>query len=147
MNEYDEVIILVADDDPDDQFMIEESFKEARITTPLHFVNDGEELVAYLKRQGKYSTLADLPLPGLILLDLNMPRMDGREVLKELKADPDWRRIPVIVFTTSQTEGDITRMYDLGVNSFITKPATFEGLVKIIDTLIQYWLEVVELPV
>ena len=147
LKEHNGVIILVADDDLDDQFMIQESFKEAGLTNPLHFVNDGEEVVAYLKRQGEYSKFTGLPLPRLIFLDLNMPRMDGREVLKALKSHPEWRRIPVIVFTTSHTEEDIIRTYDLGVNSYITKPVTFEGLVKIIDTIIQYWLEIVELPV
>ena len=140
------IIILVADDDPDDRLMIKESFEEARITNALHFVEDGEELIKYLNRQDKYQEFASLPLPGLILLDLNMPKKDGREALQEIKSDPNLHRIPVVIFTTSKAEEDIYHTYDLGVNSFISKPVTFESLVDTIKTVTKYWLEVVELP-
>lgn len=140
------IIILVADDDPDDCFMIKESFEEERVANPLHFVKDGEDLMDYLKRRGNYKELADVSLPGLILLDLNMPRKDGREALREIKSDPELRKIPVVVFTTSKAEEDIYRTYDLGVNSFISKPVTFDALKGIIKTVTKYWLEIVELP-
>ncbi len=141
------IIILVADDDVDDRLMLKESFEEARLANPLHFVTDGEELLDYLRRNGDYRSLENLPLPGLIFLDLNMPKKDGREALGEIKSDPEFRRIPIIIFTTSRAEEDILRTYDLGVNSFITKPVTFEALVKTIKTVTKYWLEIVELPV
>jgi CheY-like chemotaxis protein len=140
------ITILVADDDPDDCLMVKESFEEERVANPLHFVKDGEELMDYLKRRGDFKDMEDIPLPGLILLDLNMPRKDGREALREIKSDPDLRIIPVVVFTTSKAEEDIYRTYDLGVNSFISKPVTFEGLKGIIKTVTKYWLEIVELP-
>ena len=113
----------------------------------MHFVENGEELLDYLSRRGKYSQPGSAPRPGLILLDLNMPRKDGREVLRELKADSDLRRIPVVVLTTSQADTDIERMYELGANSFISKPVQFEALVNVMRSLGQYWFEVVELPV
>jgi CheY-like chemotaxis protein len=141
------IIILIADDDADDRLMVKESFEEARLANPLHFVTDGEELLNYLRRIGEYQNLQSLPLPGLIFLDLNMPKKDGREAIKEIKSDPVFRRIPVVIFTTSKAEEDIFRTYDLGVNSFITKPVTFEALVETIKTVTKYWLEIVELPV
>ena len=109
-------------------------------------MEDGEELLEYLQRRGRYADLKDAPLPGLILLDLNMPRKDGREALKEIKADANLRRIPIVVLTTSKAEEDILRTYDLGVNSYITKPVTFKSLVELIKLLGRYWFEVVELP-
>lgn len=141
------IIILIADDDADDRLMVKESFEEARLANPLHFVTDGEEVLDYLRRNGDYCNLKNLPLPGLIFLDLNMPKKDGREAIKEIKSDPVLRRIPVVIFTTSKAEEDILRTYDLGVNSFITKPVTFEALVETIKTVTKYWLEIVELPV
>ncbi|HLF26002.1 MAG TPA: response regulator [Anaerolineae bacterium] len=140
------VRLLMAEDDPDDRALTQEAFEEARLGNGLDFVEDGEELLHYLRRTGKYTALRDAPLPGLILLDLNMPRKDGREALKEIKADPGLRRIPVVVLTTSKAEEDILRTYDLGVNSFITKPVTFEALVNIVRSLTRYWFEIVELP-
>ena len=124
------ISILVADDDPDDRMMIEEAFAENRIANKLVFVEDGEQLLAYLRREGDYADHADEPYPGIILLDLNMPRKDGREALRDLKADPELCRIPIIVLTTSQAEEDIVRTYGLGVSSFVTKPVSFEGLVE-----------------
>ena len=140
------ITILLADDDADDRMLAQDALKESRLANDLRFVENGEELLEYLRRQGPFADAADSPTPGLILLDLNMPRKDGREALAEIKADPDLRRIPVVVLTTSKAEEDIYRTYDLGVNSFITKPVTFEGLVSVMKALGQYWFEIVELP-
>jgi len=136
----------MADDDPEDCLLARHAFKEHRLANDLRIVEDGQELLDYLHRRGRFSTPESAPRPGLILLDLKMPRKDGREALKELKADPDLRRIPVVVMTSSKAEEDVLRSYDLGVNSFITKPVTFEGLVQTVKTLSQYWFEVVQLP-
>lgn len=140
------ITILMADDDDDDRLMTKEAFQEARLANELRFVEDGEELLDYLYHRNKYSDPASSPRPGLILLDLNMPRKDGREALKEIKADPEFRQIPIVVLTTSKAEEDIYRSYDLGVNSFITKPVSFEGMVFVITTLAQYWFQIVRLP-
>ena len=140
------ITILLADDDPDDRQMTQEALSECRLANEMHVVEDGEELLDYLFRRNKYANLAKEPLPGLILLDLNMPRKDGREALKEIKANPDLRRIPVVVLTTSKAEEDILRTYDLGVNSYITTPVTFDSLVDTIKVLGRYWFEIVELP-
>ena len=140
------IIILMADDDPEDRMLAQEALKEARLANDLHFVEDGEELMAYLRHHNGYSDESTSPRPGLILLDLNMPKMDGREALKEIRSDPDLRLIPIVVLTTSKTEEDIFRTYDLGASSFITKPVAFEGLVDVMRTLQKYWFEIVELP-
>lgn len=140
------ITILVADDDQEDCMLIRDAWHENRIANHLHFVSDGEELLDYLRHQGDYTDPATAPRPGLILLDLNMPRMDGREALAQLKTDPDLRQIPVVILTTSQAEEDIFRSYDLGVNSYITKPVTFAALVEVIKTLGLYWFRIVELP-
>ena len=140
------VVILVADDDPDDCFLIKEAFKRGLLINGLRFVEDGEELMDYLRRRGKYEDPSSSPRPGIILLDLNMPRKDGREALKEIKSDSDLKSIPVVIFTTSKGEEDILRSYYLGANSFITKPVTFLGLVEAIKSFGKYWLEIVELP-
>ena len=140
------VPILIADDDEDDRDMIRDALKESRLLNNLHCVKDGEELMDYLHHRGKFEDQIKNPLPGLILLDLNMPRMDGREALREIKTDPHLRQIPVIVLTTSQAEEDIFRTYELGVNSFITKPVSFDSLVKVMKTLGHYWFDIVELP-
>jgi two-component system, response regulator len=140
------ITILLADDDPDDRMLARDALDESRLANDLHEVVDGEELLEYLRRQGKYADPASAPRPGLILLDLNMPRKDGREALREIKADPELRSIPVVVLTTSQAEEDIYRTYDLGVSSFITKPVSFEGLVSVMKALGRYWFEIVELP-
>jgi len=138
--------IVIADDDADDRMLIDDAFKEARLANPIDFVVDGEELLEYLRGTGKFAHRVEKPHPGLILLDLNMPRMDGRTVLTHLKADPQLRRIPVVVLTTSKAEEDILRTYDLGVSSFIAKPVSFDGLVDVVRTLKHYWIEIVELP-
>jgi CheY-like chemotaxis protein len=140
------ITILYADDDAEDRMLVRDAWAENRLANELHFVEDGEELMDYLRRRGQYANLTDLPLPGMILLDLNMPRKDGREALQEIKADPRLRSIPVVVLTTSKAEEDILRAYDLGVNSFILKPVTFQSLVDLTLTLSKYWFEVVELP-
>jgi CheY-like chemotaxis protein len=140
------ITILLADDDPDDRQLTHDAFMENRLANEFHAVEDGEELMDFLHRRGKYESLQGEPLPGLILLDLNMPRKDGREALKEIKADADLRRIPIVVLTTSKAEEDIVRTYDLGVNSYVTKPVTFKSLVELIKVLGNYWFEVVELP-
>jgi CheY-like chemotaxis protein len=135
------ITILLADDDPDDRKLTQDAFAENRLANILHCVEDGEELMDYLHRRGQYDKLRGQALPGLILLDLNMPRKDGREALKEIKADPELRRIPIVVLTTSKAEEDIVRTYDLGVNSYVSK-----SLVELIKVLGRYWFEVVELP-
>ena len=140
------IMILMADDDSDDRMMARDAFEVNRLDNELRFVEDGEELMDYLFRRGKYTDPKDSPRPGLILLDLNMPRMDGREALKEIKSDPDFHSIPVVVLTTSSAEEDVVRSYDLGVNSFITKPVSFEGLVEVIKQTEYYWLRIVKLP-
>jgi CheY-like chemotaxis protein len=139
-------VILLADDDEEDRMLTAEALTESRVVNDFRFVEDGDELLDYLYHRGKYEHPASSPTPGLILLDLNMPRKDGREALREIKADPDLRRIPVIVLTTSKAEEDIYRTYDLGANSFITKPVSFEGLVTVMRDIGRYWIEIVELP-
>lgn len=146
INESKQISILVADDDADDRMLIKDAFSEGRLANPLYFVEDGEELMDYLHRRGKFSDPALSPTPGLILLDLNMPRKDGREALKEIRADEVLRRIPIVVLTTSKAEEDIYRTYDMGVNSYITKPVTFVSLVDLMKILATYWFEIVRLP-
>ncbi|HEX7974475.1 MAG TPA: response regulator [Anaerolineales bacterium] len=140
------IVILMAEDDPDDRFLSEEALKEARVINDLHMVEDGEELMDYLCRRGQYNQPSLAPRPGLILLDLNLPKKDGREALTEIKSDPNLRRIPVIVLTTSRAEEDILRTYDLGVSGYITKPISLNDLVKVMQAIGNYWLEIVELP-
>lgn len=140
------ITILMADDDADDRRLTQEAFEEGRLINDVRFVENGEQLLDYLRRTGAYAPPAEAPRPGLILLDLNMPRKDGRTVLKELKSDPELRQIPVCVLTTSKADEDIYKSYDLGVNSYIVKPVTFEALVDILQTLEKYWFEIVELP-
>jgi CheY-like chemotaxis protein len=140
------ITILYADDDPEDRLLVKDAWEASRLANQLHFVEDGEELLDYLYRRGKFTGLQSTPLPGMILLDLNMPKKDGREALKEIKADPTLRLIPTVVLTTSKAEEDIFRAYDLGVNSFIIKPVTFQSLVDVTKALGRYWLEIVELP-
>ena len=140
------ISILVADDDPDDRMMIKDACEEASLSCDLVFVEDGEELMEYLRGEGAYTDRAGQPFRGIILLDLNMPKKDGREALREIKADAELKRIPVVVLTTSRAEEDIIRTYGLGVSSFITKPVTFEGLVDVVKALNDYWIEIVTFP-
>jgi CheY-like chemotaxis protein len=146
MNNARPIVILLADDDEEDRMLAADALEESRVVNDFRFVEDGEELLDYLYRRGRYTEPDSSPTPGLILLDLNMPRKDGREALREIKADPDLRRIPVVVLTTSKAEEDIYRTYDLGANSFITKPVSFEGLVSVMRDIGRYWIEIVELP-
>jgi CheY-like chemotaxis protein len=139
-------VILMADDDDDDRLLAQDALSESELDGNLHFVENGEDLLDYLWRRGKYEPPADAPRPGLILLDLNMPRKDGREALREIKNDPELRRIPVVVLTTSKADTDIGAIYELGANSFISKPFQFEALVNVMKVLGQYWFKTVELP-
>ena len=140
------ITILMADDDSADRMMAEEAMEEAKLANDLRFVVDGQELMDYLRRQGKYDDPSTSPRPGLILLDLNMPRKDGRKALEEIKADEDLKRIPVVVLTTSKAEEDVLRSYNMGSNSFITKPVSFDGLVAVMQSLTTYWFDIVNLP-
>lgn len=143
--ELNPIVILMADDDDDDFVLTKKALGESRLLNRLIRVRDGEELLDYLHRKGDYNA-ENAPRPGVILLDLNMPRKDGREALKEIKSDDTLRNIPVVVFTTSKAEEDIYKTYQLGVNSFITKPVTFDNLTKVMRALGNYWFEIVELP-
>ena len=145
-NHRQPITILMADDDADDRQLTKEALEEGRLINDVRFVEHGEELMEYLRREGRYASPAEAPRPGLILLDLNMPRKDGRAVLEEIKKDPEFRTIPVVVLTTSKADEDVYKSYDLGVNSYIVKPVTFEALVDILQTLEKYWFEIVELP-
>ncbi len=139
--------ILVAEDDLDDRQWIKEALLETRAASDVHFVEDGEDLLDLLHHRGKYGSIPSLAYPGLILLDLNMPRKDGREALKEIKADPRLRHIPIIILTTSEAEEDIFRSYNLGANSVILKPVTFGALVQIMQSLVQFWFGTARLPI
>ena len=138
--------ILIADDDAEDRMLITDALKESRVRNNVQCVENGEDLMQLLRNKGKYTDKKKFPLPGIILLDLNMPKKDGREALKEIKADKKLCSIPVIVLTTSKAEQDIVKTYNLGVNSFITKPVSFSALVDVMKTLNKYWCEIVELP-
>lgn len=138
------ITILMADDDPDDRALTAATLKEARLINEVRFVENGEELLDYLRARGKYAPPASAPRPGLILLDLNMPRKDGRTVLKELRQDSELNTIPVIVLTTSKDDEDIYRSYDLGVSSYVVKPVTFEALTDTLQMLKKYSFQIVE---
>lgn len=144
MKESKPITILLADDDPDDRLLVKEAFEENHLINELATVQDGEELMDFLHKRGKFADSA--VTPGLILLDLNMPRKSGHEALQEIKADPKLRRLPIVIMTTSKAEEDVVRSYDMGVNSFIVKPVTFEALVDLIRELDKYWFQIVELP-
>ena len=139
-------LLLMADDDAEDRLLARDALRESRLNAEVRFVEDGEELLDYLHRRGRYAPPAPAPVPGLVLLDLNMPRKDGREALAEIKNDPRLRKIPVVVLTTSKRDEDVQRSYSAGANSFVVKPVTFQGLVDLMMTLKRYWLETVELP-
>lgn len=138
--------LLLAEDDPDDRILVKDALEEGRLSVDLRSVEDGEELMDYLRHRGRYADLEESPYPSLILLDLKMPRKSGYQALEEIKGDPDLRRIPVVVLTTSKAEEDIVRAYESGANSFIIKPTNFGALVEAIKTLGRYWHEVVALP-
>ena len=140
------IVILIADDDEEDQMLTRETFEDRRLANELRFVKNGQEVMDYLRRQGKFAEPWTSPRPGLILLDLSMPKKDGREALTEIKRDPELRQIPVIVMTTSGAEEDVCRSYDLGASSYITKPVSFAALVTVMRGIARYWFELVELP-
>ena len=140
------LIILMADDDEDDRLLARDALREAPVPATLRFVQDGGELLEYLRRERRYAPPADAPPPSLVLLDLNMPRMSGIEVLREIRRDPALRRLPVVVMTTSRQREDVVKSYELGANSFITKPVSFSGLVEVMRTLGRYWGGTVSLP-
>jgi CheY-like chemotaxis protein len=139
-------IILLADDDEEDRMLACDALAESCQSTQIICVTDGEDLMDYLHRRGKYAAPAEAPRPGLILLDLNMPKKDGREALREIKSDPNLRQIPVVVLTTSKAEEDIFHSYDSGASSYISKPVSFGGLVEVMKGLGRYWFEIVDLP-
>ena len=139
-------IILMADDDPDDRLLAGDAVEESGLEGELRFVENGEELLDYLLHRGKFRAAGEAPRPSLILLDLNMPRKDGREVLREIRAKPELRSIPVVVFTTSRADIDVGKIYELGANSFISKPFQFDALVNVMRVIGQYWFQTVALP-
>jgi CheY-like chemotaxis protein len=140
-------VILLADDDEEDRELARDALQDSRLANEMRFVVDGQDLLDYLRHEGRWAgPEMDAPRPGIILLDLNMPKKDGREALAEIKADESLRRIPIVVLTTSKDDADVLSTYDLGVSSFITKPVTFGGLVEVMRTWTQYWFEIVELP-
>jgi CheY-like chemotaxis protein len=140
------IVILLAEDDEDDYVLITDALKESKVANDVHWVKNGVELMDYLLRQGDYADPVKSPRPCLILLDLNMPKKDGREALQEIKSLAGLRHIPIVVMTTSKTEEDILRSYDLGVNSFINKPLEFGRFIDVVKTMGKYWFEIVELP-
>lgn len=147
MNDTKPNVIIMAEDDADDRLLVKDALVECQWNADLRFVENGEELLDYLLRQGKYKRAEESPRPRLILLDLNMPKKDGREVLRDIRARPELRRIPVVVLTTSKADIDIERTYELGANSYIAKPVQFDGLVNLMRMISQYWFKTVELPV
>ncbi len=140
------VSIHMCDDDPDDRLLLKEALQEAKVPNDIDYTEDGEQLMRFLRREGEFENLKDQPMPGLILLDLNMPKKDGREALAEIKGDEKLRHIPVVILTTSRADEDILKSYEMGVNSFISKPVTFGNLVIAVKTVTDYWFNVVELP-
>ena len=140
------IVILLADDDEEDRMLACDALTESHLSNEVYCVGDGEDLMDYLHHRNKYAPPAEAPRPGVILLDLNLSKMDGREALREIKTDPDLREIPVVVLTTSKAEEDVLRSYDSGANSFISKTVTFDGLIEVVKGLGKYWFEIVELP-
>lgn len=147
LNKTRPITILMADDDEDDRLLTQDALRESRVLNSLYCVEDGVELLEYLRKEGRYASGVACPRPSLILLDLNMPRMDGREALHNIKNDENLRGIPVVILTTSKQEEDMVRGYNLGAASYITKPVNFDGLVELMRALGKYWVEFVELPV
>jgi CheY-like chemotaxis protein len=135
--------ILLVEDDPGDVLMTQEAFEHHKIRNALHVVSDGAEALRYVRREGEY---ADVARPGLILLDLNLPKKDGREVLAEIKADPELRTIPIVVLTTSEAEEDILRSYSLHANAYVTKPVDFDRFVEVVRQIDDFFVTVVKLP-
>lgn len=140
------ITILIAEDDYEDRMLTQQALAESRLANDVRFVEDGVELLAYLRREGAYAAPGAAPTPGVILVDLNMPRKDGREAIAEIKQDPALRRIPIVVLTTSKAEEDILDSYGFGVSSYIAKPVSFERLIQVMQAFSHYWLQIVELP-
>ena len=138
--------ILMVDDDPDDRLLFKEACEEVRLRNPLEFLENGEQLVDYLKRRGNYAHLDGEAYPGIILLDLNMPLKDGREALEEIKTDAALRHIPIIILTTSKDEDDILSSYGLGASSYIVKPISLDRLMRVVNSIGEYWVQIVEVP-
>ena len=145
-DDNNKIRILMAEDDPDDRLLFQDALDEIRFGNHIDYVENGQELLDYLNRKGNYEALKGTPLPGLVLLDLNMPIKDGREALKEIKETPELKRVPIVVLTTSSADEDVVKSYDLGVNSFITKPVTFDSMVHAVQTVTDYWFQVVRKP-
>lgn len=145
-NKSRSITILMADDDEDDRLLTQDALIESRVLNHLYCVEDGVELLQYLRREGKYIDKVSYPTPSLILLDLNMPRMDGRQALQHIKADPKLKSIPVVILTTSKQEEDMIKGYGLGAASYIAKPVNFDDLVELMKAMGKYWVEFVELP-
>lgn len=139
-------VVIIAEDDPDDRLLIKDALREAVKSVDVYFVQDGAEMLDYLHRKGKYQDEAAAPQPELVLLDLNMPKKSGLEVLQEIKTDPALRTIPVVVLTTSRAPEHIARSYELGGNGYITKPSTYSELVEMMASLDRYWFQTVQLP-
>jgi chemotaxis family two-component system response regulator Rcp1 len=135
--------VLLAEDNPGDVKLTEKAFEQGNVINNLHVVNDGIEAMQYLRQENEY---ADSPRPDLILLDLNMPRKDGKEVLKDIKDDPELKRIPVVVLTSSEAEEDIVSSYDLHANAYLTKPVDFDGFLEVVNSIEDFWLTVVKVP-
>jgi len=142
-NEGEPIEILLAEDNPGDVRLTEKALDHGNILNNLHVVNDGAEAITFLRQEGEY---ADEPRPDLVLLDLNMPRKDGREVLEDMKADSDLRRLPVVVLTSSEAEEDVVRSYELNANAYLTKPVDFDGFVDIVKRIEDFWFSVVKMP-
>jgi CheY-like chemotaxis protein len=140
-------VVIIAEDDPDDRLLIKDAITEAsQQSVDVFFVEDGAEMLDYLYHRGKFQTIGEAPLPELVLLDLNMPKKSGMEVLEEIKRDPALRTIPVVVLTTSHAPEHITRSYELGGNGFVTKPDSYQQLVELMQNIQKYWFKTVELP-
>jgi len=135
--------ILMVEDNPGDVRLTQEAFREAKVRNNIHIATDGVEALAFLRRQGRY---ADVPRPDVILLDLNLPKKDGREVLVEIKADPGLRRIPVVVLTSSEAEEDVLKAYNLHANAYVAKPVDLEKFIAVVKSIEDFWLEIVKLP-
>lgn len=141
------VTILVAEDDDDDFLLIEEAFQDAQILNPYMRVKDGAELLDFLERKEPYQEYKNSPLPSIILLDLNMPKIDGRLALETIRKNPKFKSIPVIILTTSKAQEDIIASYEIGANSYIRKPINFPDLIEVMQTFKKFWIEIVELPI
>lgn len=140
------ITIIIADDDQEDRMMIREALQDLQLKNPIVEVENGEELLHYLRHTGRFATEEEAFRSGVILLDLNMPKMDGREALREIKTDPNLKKIPVVILTTSKAEEDISKTYELGANSFVKKPVTFQGFISAMRDIGKYWFELVEVP-